>query len=78
MKVFLKRLAHVKKRQIAKKAIGFGAVAWAFKFGAMNGYPSPTRIYSGQYTQRLEAKYGYQKPMTVVVRNPSAFIITLG
>jgi hypothetical protein len=48
----IKKLAHV-------KALGFSATAWAFKFGAMNGYPSPTRIYSGQYTQRLEAKYGY-------------------
>ena len=44
MKVFLKRLAHVKKRQIAKKAIGFGAAAWAFKFGAMNSYPPPTPV----------------------------------
>jgi len=53
----IRKLAHVK---LAKKALGFGATGWAFKFGAMSGYPPPTRIYSGQYTQRLEAKYGYQ------------------
>jgi hypothetical protein len=65
MKVFLKRLAHVKKRQIAKKAIRFGAAAWAFKFGAMNSYPPPLPVDSGQYTQRLEAQYSYQKTATV-------------
>ncbi len=48
----IKKLAHV-------KSLGFSATAWAFKIGAMNALPSPTRIYSGQYTQRLEAKYGY-------------------
>jgi hypothetical protein len=65
MKVFLKRLAHVKKRQIAKKVIKFGAAAWAFKFGAINSYPPPTPVDSGQYTQRLEAQYSYQKTATV-------------
>ena len=68
MKPFFKKLAHVKKRQIAKKAIGLGAAAWAFKFGAMNSnvnnFP-PTRVDSGQYTQRLKAQYSYQKTATV-------------
>jgi hypothetical protein len=62
---FFKKLARVKKRQIAKKAIGLGAAAWAFKFGAMNSDPPPTRVDSGQYTQRLEAQYLYQKTETV-------------
>ena len=68
MKAFFKKLAGVKKRQIAKKAIGLGAAAWSFKFGAMNSNTNdlpPTRVDSGQYTQRLEAQYEYQKTETV-------------
>jgi hypothetical protein len=31
----------------------------------MNSYPPPTPVDSGQYTQRLEAQYSYQKTATV-------------
>jgi hypothetical protein len=65
MKAFFKKLARVKKRQIAKKAIGLGAAPWAFKFSAMNSDPPSICVDSGQYTQRLEAQYSYKKTETV-------------
>lgn len=65
MKSFFRKVARIKKRQAIKKAIGLVAAAWAFKFGAMNSDPTPTRVDSGQYNQHLEAKYSYQKPVTV-------------
>ena len=37
----IRKLAHVK---LAKKALGFGATGWAFKFGAMNSYSEPTPV----------------------------------
>jgi len=64
MKAFFKKLARVKKRQITKKAIGLGAAAWAFKFGAINANADLFVDY-GQYNQHLEAQYSYKKTETV-------------
>lgn len=64
MKAFFRKLAHVKKRRIVKKAIGLGVTAWTFKFGAMNSDTLPTRVDSGHYTQRLETQYSYKKTET--------------
>lgn len=64
MKAFFRKLAHVKKRRIVKKAIGLGVTAWTFKFGTMNSDTLPTRVDSSHYTQRLETHYSYKKTET--------------
>ena len=65
MKAFVRKIASVKKRQIAKKAIGLVAAAWAFKYGHINSDPAPTSADSGQYTEHLNEQYLYQKTDTI-------------
>lgn len=65
MKAFVRKLAHVKKRQIVKKVIRLYAAGWAFKFGPMNSVPAPTSVYSGQYTERLNKQCLYEKTETI-------------
>ena len=61
MKEFFKKLAKIKKRQLAKKIIGLGSVAWSLNFGEINSNPdhySPTLVDSRQEnhsnTQKIE------------------------
>ena len=61
MKTFLRKLAHVKKRRIVKKAIGLGVTAWTFKFSTMNSDQTLYQDVSSHYTQRLETQYSYKK-----------------
>ena len=64
MKAFFRKIAKVKKRQIVKKAIGLAATGWALKYAAINANADLFGDY-GQYNQRLETKYGYEKPVTI-------------
>jgi len=61
-------------RKTVAKAIRLGIIAWIFKFGAMKSDTLATHLNYGQYNQRLEAKYGYQKPVTVGDATDNFFI----
>ena len=77
MKAFFRKLTHVKKRRIVKKAIGLGVTAWTFKFGTMNSDTLPTRVDSSHYTQRLETQYSYQLVNSIRFKTGSGAVIEI-
>jgi len=79
MKDFFKKLVRIKKRQIAKKAIGVVAASWAFKFGAIDRSkrgPSNHKAFLTKEGKKMMQDRQKDFELIFLIKKPDSYLFT--
>jgi len=79
MKDFFKKLVRIKKRQIAKKAIGVVAASWAFKFGAIDRSkrgPSNHKAFLTKEGKKIMQDRQKDFELIFLIKKPDSYLFT--